>query len=57
MHVIYENGNEVVIQFSEDELETIIHYANKNVNTIPQFIRWLIEAGCKLFQLTLEMKG
>jgi len=45
MHVIYESGNEVVIQFSQEELKSIIAYANKDVKTIPQFVRWLVEAG------------
>lgn len=52
MHVIYENGNEVVIQFNQEELKTIIAYANKDVKTIPQFVRWLLEVGLEIRKLT-----
>jgi hypothetical protein len=52
MHIIYENSNEVVIQFSEQELKTIIVYANKDVKTIPQFVRWVLEVGLEIRKLT-----
>lgn len=54
MHVIYENGNEVTIQFSQEELKTIIAYANTDVMTIPQFIRWVVEAGLTIRKFTDE---
>jgi hypothetical protein len=54
MHVIYENGNEIAIQLSEQELKNIIAYANKDVMTIPQFIRWALECGLTIRKFTDE---
>jgi hypothetical protein len=52
MNVVYFGENKVEIQFNEYELKTLIQYANKDVLSIPQFVRWLLEVGLEIRKLT-----
>ena len=57
MVVLYDDDIKVTVIFTPEEIKDIITFAKEDTKDIPEFVRWLIETGVKIYQLTLEKKG
>jgi hypothetical protein len=57
MQIDIDIANRIVIRLEQEEQAIFIKRSMDMNKTVPQFVMWLLQAGMKIYELTLEVKG